>query len=581
VQLVRIRALLVAASLAFFPACHSNRGNGDGGVDSSVPVDGGMRDGMSPPPVDAAMPVATAMTCPHASDPPLPSGTCAVTAGSTTLLITGTVLTPGQILRGGQVAVDATGKITCVACDCTASAAGATQISCPTGVVSPGLINTHDHITYTQNSPSTDSGERYERRNEWREGSGGHTKITVPGGASADQVRWGEVRFLMGGATSTVGSGGEPGLLRNLDESTEEQGLNLPYVDFNTFPLGSADTTQTSGCSQYTFEDTTSSIANDKSYEPHISEGVDTIAHNEFLCSSTSMGGGQDLTQPQTAVIHAVALSAQDYETMAAAKSSLIWSPRSNIRLYGDTARVSIADRLGVRIALGTDWSASGSMNMLRELACADSFNKSYLDTYFNDESLWLMVTEKPAEVTASESLLGSLAVGKFADIAIFNGATNKDYRAIIDAQPADVVLVMRGGTTLYGDATVVNALVPSGCDAVTVCTAMKSVCLMSEIGETYSTLSTNVGSDYAAFFCGTPTNEPSCTPARQQSVAKNIAPFYTGVPSATDSDGDGIPDAMDNCPHVFNPIRPMDGSKQPDSDGDGMGDACDPTPLG
>ena len=37
-----------------------------------------------------------------------------------------------------------------------------------------------------------------------------------------------------------------------------------------------------------------------------------------------------------------------------------------------------------------------------------------------------------------------------------------------------------------------------------------------------------------------------------------------------TDSDGDGIPDATDNCPTVPNP-------DQKDTDGDGIGDACDP----
>jgi hypothetical protein len=39
------------------------------------------------------------------------------------------------------------------------------------------------------------------------------------------------------------------------------------------------------------------------------------------------------------------------------------------------------------------------------------------------------------------------------------------------------------------------------------------------------------------------------------------------------DTDGDGVPDASDNCPTVAN-------SSQTDSDGDGLGDACDPTPT-
>jgi hypothetical protein len=54
----------------------------------------------------------------------------------------------------------------------------------------------------------------------------------------------------------------------------------------------------------------------------------------------------------------------------------------------------------------------------------------------------------------------------------------------------------------------------------------------------------------------------------------------YTGAPSSSDADGDGIPDASDDCPRVFNPIRPVDGGKQADADGDGVGDACDPCPL-
>jgi hypothetical protein len=40
----------------------------------------------------------------------------------------------------------------------------------------------------------------------------------------------------------------------------------------------------------------------------------------------------------------------------------------------------------------------------------------------------------------------------------------------------------------------------------------------------------------------------------------------------APDADGDGVPDASDNCPTISN-------SSQSDSDGDGVGDACDQCP--
>jgi hypothetical protein len=43
--------------------------------------------------------------------------------------------------------------------------------------------------------------------------------------------------------------------------------------------------------------------------------------------------------------------------------------------------------------------------------------------------------------------------------------------------------------------------------------------------------------------------------------------------PAEPDGDGDGVPDARDNCPSVANP-------DQRDTDGDGVGDACDPCPA-
>ena len=74
------------------------------------------------------------------------------------------------------------------------------------------------------------------------------------------------------------------------------------------------------------------------------------------------------------------------------------------------------------------------------------------------------------------------------------------------------------------------------------------------------------------------PPGEPSCTPARAVSVGGSTT--YDGVAREGDEDGDGIEDAADNCPRVFNPVRPMDHGSQADADADGIGDPCDPSPL-
>ncbi len=546
--------------------------DGGAGADGSAGTDGGAG-------ADGGGGSANVVTC--ATLPPLSQGTCEVTAGSGTgELIVGTVLTPGTIYRGGQVLVDGQGNIACVGCNCDQNATGATRINCPEGVVSPGLINTHDHITYAQDPPYTDTGERYEQRNDWRKGKRGHTKISAAGGANADQIHWGELRFVLAGATSTVGSGGQDGLLRNLDKANLEEGLGQTPVDYDVFPLGDSSGTQLVGTCAYPAIVDPATLAADDSYEPHVSEGIDAVAENEFQCLSSSSNGAQNIMISKTALIHAVGLTPPDYALMAANGTSLIWSPRSNVTLYGDTAVVTEASRLGVRIALGTDWMPTGSMNLLRELKCADFLNSQRFNHFFNDEQLWRMVTSDAAGVAAVDDVIGVLAKGKVADIAIFNGSQNKDFRAVIDAEPKDVALVMRGGKVLYGDANVVSGLTTSGsCDALSMCGVDKQVCLTSDIGESLSALESAVGSSiYPAYFCGTPTNEPSCVPMRPKSV--DGSSVYDGTTSATDSDGDGIPDATDNCPKVFNPIRPLDNGKQADFDGDGVGDACDPCPL-
>jgi len=127
---------------------------------------------------------------------PAPAGgTCDTVAGSNAkILITGTVLLPGSVLRGGQVLVGTDGKIACVACDCSADASGATQVTCPDAVVSPGLINTHDHIAFAVTGPKP-VNERYEHRHDWRHGLRGHTKISVTSSNSAEAVGWAELGF--------------------------------------------------------------------------------------------------------------------------------------------------------------------------------------------------------------------------------------------------------------------------------------------------------------------------------------------------------------------------------------------------
>ena len=112
-----------------------------------------------------ADPETTVTTC-EATIPAAASGTCSVTPGDPgVLLIEGDLIVPDGIIEGGQV-LAVNGTITCVGCQCAEdpAAVGATRVSCADGVVSPGLINAHDHITFTQSPPAPHGDERYDQR---------------------------------------------------------------------------------------------------------------------------------------------------------------------------------------------------------------------------------------------------------------------------------------------------------------------------------------------------------------------------------------------------------------------------------
>src|SRR5690606_27445542 len=113
---------------------------------------------------------------------------------------------------------------------------------------------------------------------------------------------------------------GEPGLLRNLDMGLLE-GLPIPVADSDTFPLGDTNGTQLAMSCNYPNVTAYSEIEDKNAYLPHIAEGIDDFARNEFLCLSN---GASDLIAQQTAIIHAIGLTAADSATIQPDRSRVV-----------------------------------------------------------------------------------------------------------------------------------------------------------------------------------------------------------------------------------------------------------------
>src|SRR5690606_24628367 len=96
----------------------------------------------------------------------------------------------------------------------------------------------------------------------------------------------------------------------------------------------------------WNYPDTDFEVSEMAAYLPHIAEGINDYAATEFRCQSTSFGHAEDFTESNTTHIHSIGLSTTDYFHMARDGARLLWSPRSNISLYGMTAQVQIFHRL-------------------------------------------------------------------------------------------------------------------------------------------------------------------------------------------------------------------------------------------
>jgi cytosine/adenosine deaminase-related metal-dependent hydrolase len=200
---------------------------------------------------------------------------------------------------------------------------------------------------------------------------------------------------------------------------------------------------------------------------------------------------------------------------LARRKVALVWSPRSNLALYGRTLDFETALKLHIPLALGTDWLPSGSMTMPREAACAMDYAASR-GRPLSSRQVWTMMTANAAKAVHMEGLIGSIVEGARADlILVDNRGISDPYLGVALAAPQRIAAVMRGGKLLAGDA---ELLAPFGgdCEALEMAGRRKLACLAGDGAPGYSALKAKADAAglWPAFFEGKPPVEPPCREA-------------------------------------------------------------------
>ncbi|MCB9558087.1 MAG: amidohydrolase family protein [Deltaproteobacteria bacterium] len=482
----RIRLLSSIATLGLFAcsllACSSGSpfGGPDGGgpsLDRAAPRDGAM------PPADL-----------------LPPGDLSVVPGAKDrVLLRGTVVTPQGVLSPGEVLL-AADKLICVdtRCDDRSEALGATIVNTG-GMIYPGLVDAHNHTHYNY-QPEWTPPQSFTNHNQWTansayaseikdphnsilnpkgiDGKGGcgkpsdcETGLCVAGACESlacEMIKWGEIRAMLGGATmiqGTLSRACANTLVRNADlsyhglDGGKTVRTNVTGVSSISNPEKLVDELKTGVTSAFII---------------HVAEGIDSKARSEFVELENA-----GLLLPRTTVIHGTALGEPELQKMKAAGMSLVWSPSSNLALYGKTNDIALAKKLGLNIALAPDWTINGADDLLDELKVLDKYNREHLSGLFSDREMFEMVTINAAKALQFDTKIGSLEAGKHADVLILRGRGKAPYRTLIEAGQAEIEGVFIAGKALFGSRALMNHLkLNAFCETLDICGSSKIVCV-------------------------------------------------------------------------------------------------------
>ena len=335
------------------------------------------------------------------------------------------------------------------------------------GTIYPGMLDLHNHLHYNQAplwdmTPHLPENNRnawggYNNRYEWKNHPDYSEQVTKPKmlvhsgpywNMESEAMKYIEMKSLVGGATAAQGGPSNP------DDSYATV-LSRNIEDYN-FGRDEIHTKVTELTSDYVGNHIKTGNASGEldAWFIHIAEGVDERSRAEFdiLVQNNLLVG-------ELVLIHGVALTDREFTQMADVGATLVWSPLSNLLLYGQTADIAAAKAAGVHITLAPDWAPSGSKSPLHELKVADLWDDEMLGDIFTDYELVEMVTSSAAQATNWDVEVGTIEAGKVADLVVVDNIHANPYTNLIHAVDPDVRLTVVGGLAVYGDQDIMTAL--------------------------------------------------------------------------------------------------------------------------
>ena len=386
------------------------------------------------------------------------------------LLISGNIVTPDGVISHGWLEI-ANGHILHI--DREKPDLPGAQILETSDLIFPGFIDLHNHPSFNV-LPRWTPPHKFPNRYAWRDWNVYQQQLESKGRALqsdpanfCDIDEYAEVKALIGGTTSMIGLGSNNpdhpspdclrGLVRNLDHYTGFYGPKLDHERIaNSIGILSRDMDAMTAA-RYAREIADGTL---DLLAIHIAEGLPTDAES---AQELDILEAHNLLTSHTALIHSVGLSPSQLARVHKAGASIVWSPRSNFELYGQTANVAAAFRQGVTISLAPDWSPSGSDNMWEEIQYAWDVSGHKLDGLFSTRQLFEMASSIPARVARIDDKVGTIAPGMYADFFLVHdtpdGPASDFYDALLVKQITSIDLVVIDGIPVYGNPALLKSL--------------------------------------------------------------------------------------------------------------------------
>ena len=317
------------------------------------------------------------------------------------------------------------------------------------GTIFPGMIELHNHLSYDV-LPMWNVPELFERREQWRDHPEKRKLVTAPmyvlgrtPGYVEAVVRYVECKCLLAGVTTSQGIS-----LYGVSPNRYYRGI-VRNVESPSDPDLSKAATKISDVKK---DDATKFLARldkeDSCFLLHLAEGVGEKALKHF--KALELESGEWAITDALAGIHSTALQQRDLNLMAEKNAAVIWSPLSNLLLYARTTDIKSAKEAGMLIGLGSDWSPSGSKNLLGELKVAHLVN-NHENLGLTNRDIVSMVTCDAAKILKWDRGLGSIEGDKRADLIVVEGQTGDVYDMLIQATESSIHLVVINGVPRYG----------------------------------------------------------------------------------------------------------------------------------